>query len=325
MFRIGALSLLVFFSLGATAHAQFDSVEVLSVTISPEYPRPYEVVSITPSSNQIDLSAATVKVYVNGKLVSTGSGTQSTPITVGGPGVRTTVLVTATVGGTTHRKQITIAPGDVSLVVDAASTAHPFYEGGLLVASQGRVRLIALADLRTSKGARMDPSKLIYTWKFGNQILQSDSGIGKSVLNAVAPVRYRDAQVSVTVASTDGSVSAQTSTLVAPVDPLIRMYHVDPLRGVDFNTALPNSFTLSGSEETLRGVAYFFGAKPTLLWSVNGQGSGGDDTVTVRSSGSGSGRANLSLSARLNETHQSVTKTLSVLFSGESGTNIFGF
>ena len=325
MIRVFALLVLLFSISGTVAHAQFSCADPLSLSISPEYPKPYDTVLVTPSSTLIDLSAATMRVSVNGKLVATFSGTEGVPITLGGPGQKTTVSVTATVGGKTYTKKLVISTGDVSLVVEPFSTAHPFYDGGLLLAPQGRVKLVALADLRSGAGARLSPSSLSYTWRLGTKILESDSGLGKTTLIAIAPQRYRDALVSVTVTSSDGAVVGQEAMLLQPIDPIVRIYHTDPLLGVDFSHALSSTYTLRGSEESFRGVPYFFAATPTLAWAVGGQGSGSSNEVTVRTNGNGAGKSTLSLSARLEAARASVTNTISLSFGDTSTTNIFGF
>lgn len=324
MFRALTLSLFFFATTYGLAHAQFSGADPLSLSISPEYPKPYQTIRVTPGSTLIDLSATTMKLSVNGKLVSTFSGSESTSVTVGGPGVKTTITVTATTGGKTYKKTLTVIPGDVALVTEPLSTAYPFYKGALLLAPEGQVRIIAIADLRTSSGTRINPASLVYTWKFGNQTLEGDSGIGKNILTAVGPQRYRDAVISVTVTSADGAVVAQESTLLQPTDPLIRMYKTDPLLGTDFMHALAGTYSLAGKEESFRAVPFFFGAYPSLAWTVNGQGSGTTDEVTVRTNGA-AGSASLSLSAQLSATHQSVTNTLGLSFGKGSGTNIFGF
>lgn len=308
----------------SVAHAQFSANDPLTVSISPDYPRPYETVTVTPRSTLIDLTSASIKIAVNGAVVMTGTGVQSVPINVAGPGLKTVVTVTATTGGKSYTKEITIRPADVSLVVEPMTTTHPFYAGAAQTAPEGRVRIIALADLRTSAGTRLNPSTLTYTWRLGNQILESDSGIGRSILTAVAPVRYRDAQITLTVSAPDNSLVAEAATVISPTDPFIRIYPTDPLLGPDFDHALQGTYAMRGAEESFRGVAYFFGALPSLNWSVNGQGSGGDKDVTVRTTGTAAGTATVSLTARNDAVHQSVTSALRVTFGG-SGTNLFGF
>lgn len=324
MFRALTLSLFLFASSYGMVQAQFSGADPLSLSISPEYPKPYQTIRVTPSSTLIDLSATTIKLSVNGKLVSTFSGTEDTSVAVGGPGEKTTITLTATTGGKTYKKSLVVIPGDVALVTEPLSTAQPFYKGALLLAPLGQVRVVAIADLRTSSGVRIDPAKLVYTWKFGNQTLEGDSGIGKNILTAVGPQRYRDAVIRVIVTSADGSVVAQESTLLQPTDPVVRIYKTDPLLGTDFTHALLGTYALLSKEESFRAVPFFFGAHPSLAWTVNGQGSGTAEEVTVRTNGS-AGTASLSLSSSLPATHQSVTNTLGLSFGKGSGTNIFGF
>jgi hypothetical protein len=327
MLRALLLALTLSFVLAGAhaAHAQFGGgVQVVSLSISPQYPRPYETVTVTPSSNLIDLSASTVSISVNGKLIEKGTGTQSVPVTVGGPGGRTTIVVSAVNGGQTYTAQLDVHPADVSLVVEPVSTTHPFYLGAALLPPEGRVRVIALPDLRTSANVRLDPSTLTYTWKFGDQVLQSESGIGHSILSATGPVRYRDAQITLTVASSDNSIVAQASTVLAPVDPLVRIYQTDPLMGTLYEHALTDAYRMSAAETSFTSAPYFFASTPTITWSLNGTDQGNDTDITVRSTGSGAGTASLGVKASDAAGQQTAATPLSILF-GQAKTNLFGF
>jgi len=316
---------LLFALFGASvAHAQFGNVQVLSVSISPEYPRPYETITVTPDSSYIDMSSSVVTVSVNGVPVERGTGVQSVPVTVGGPGAKTVISVSAVTGGQTYTQAITVRPSDVALVVEPVSTTHPFYLGAPLVASEGRMRVIALADLRTSTNTRLNPNSLVYTWKFGDQILQDQSGIGRSILTAVAPVRYRDAQITLTVASPDSAEVAQASTLISPVDPVMLVYQSDPLLGPLFDNALTGSFAMNGSESSFKAVGYYFATLPTFNWTMNSTPQGSDADITVRSSGAGTGQATLGISANDVARLQSAENSLVVQFGSKSA-NLFGF
>ncbi len=322
--RLTLLVVLVFIFSGMPAYAQVSGTEPLEVTVVPEIPRPYETITVTPSSSLIDLTAATIVVSVNGKTVVTG-GVQRVPITLSGPGELSTIVVKATVGGKSYTKAITLRPADVALVVEPAATVHPLYQGAPLTAAEGRVRIIALPDLRTSAGTRLSARSLIYTWKWGDQILAEQSGIGRSLLDVKAPVRYRDAQISVTVTNAEQSLIAEASTVISPVDPIIRIYPTDPLSGPNFDHALSGTFGMTAEEQAFRGVAYFFGAAPSLAWAVNSQAASGERDVTVRTTGTGAGTANLSLTAMLADTRQSITVRLPVSFGAKQSANIFGF
>lgn len=297
----------------------------LSVVVSPQYPRPYQTVTISPRSTLVDLSASTVKVSVNGTNVYSGSGTQQVNVRAGALGERTTVVVTVTAPGSgTYTEQIILRPAEVSLVVEPTSTTHPFYKGGGLVASEGGVRLVALADMRTAPGVRIPAANLVYRWKLGDRELTASSGIGRSTLVATAPVRYRNADISVTVTSQDGALVGEASTRVSAVDPITRIYRNDPLLGPNFDVALANRFSMADTESTFRAIGYFFASAPTFAWTVNNATSGTDKDLTVRATGSGKGTAQIRLTATDSETRRNTESAVTVDFGDRSGFGFFG-
>jgi hypothetical protein len=302
--------------------AQTLGAEPLSLTIDPQYPRPYQTITITPESSLIDLSSSVVTISANGAVIEKGSGMQSAQVQMGGPGTKTTITVSVLNNGRTTQAQATVRPADVALVVEPTSTTHPFYAGSPLLASEGRVRLVAIADLRTSAGAAIPASSLVYTWKNGDQILQAASGIGKSVLVAKAPVRYRDATITVTVAAQDSSVVAQAGTTLTPVEPVVRLYRNDPLIGPWYNTALSGRVTMGDTEETFRAVPYFFTKLPSINWQVNGTASETNQDITVREN-NGSGTAVLGVSAK-DATGTLSNTSMTVDFGGKKSIGIFG-
>ena len=321
-----SLSLLVLAS-ASKVQAQTDGttdVDPLTLDVSPQYPTPFDVITITPSSTVFDIDNATITVKVNGTTVYTGSGGAGISVPLGGPGSTSNIVLTAVAGGQAYSKTLSIHPADVALVVEPVSSTHPFYAGEALVPSEGRVRLIAIPDLRTSSGHALAPASLEYTWSLGDQVLDSDSGIGKSVLDATAPQQYRDADISVTVTSPDGSIVAQANTTISPITPMTRIYEEDPLLGPLFDNALTDSFAMTDAEDTFLGVPYYFSNTPSLDWTVNGSDSGADPDITLRSTGSGSGTATISFSANDLNTSQSANSTVSVEFGQQNSTGLFG-
>jgi len=307
---------------GHGAHAQLGNVDPLSITISPQYPKPYQIITVTPESSYIDLSSSQVTISVNGTVVQRGSGTEGASVAVGAPGKATAITVTATVGGQTYTKSVNIRPADVALLLEPQSTTHPFYKAASLIASEGRLRIVAMPDLRTSAGAVIPASNLVYTWKNGDQVLQDQSGIGKQVLSAVAPVRYRDTTITLTVSTQDSSVVAQAQTVISPTDPVIYTYKNDALLGPRFENALPGSVSLTDSEQTYRAVPYYFASLPNISWQVNGTPSQTGQDITVRPTGSGKGTALLGVSATAGS--QAANTSLSVSFGSSQSTGIFG-
>jgi hypothetical protein len=322
--RLVLLSLVLALSACGIAQAQFDSTTPLSLTLTPTYPRPNSTAIVSVDSAVIDLNASTVTVSVNGEVAEEGSGVTNVSVPIGASGSTTRITVVAIQGAERYTQELLVRPGDVALVVEPLTTSHPFYKGGSLIASEGRLRLVALPELRTANGAAVNPTQLVYTWRLNGSIMQSSSGIGKSVITAAAPVRYRSAEVSVLVTTQDQSVVAESAVTISPADPLVRIYRTDPLLGTLFGAALRTPFVLGAEEEGFKGVGYHFADAPQFSWSVNGSPSETDDDITLRPTGDGSGTALVSLSARLQEPRQSAEASVSVRYGEERFLGIFG-
>lgn len=306
----------------ASLHAQvIPGVQPVTVTLSPQYPRPYETVTVKLTSTVVSLPASTITIYANGAIIGENSTTAT--FQAGAAGSRTTVR--AVVSGTdgTNEASVSVVPADISLIIEPTATSHAFYEGGVLPAPEGQVRVVALTDFR-SGGTSISPSNLIYTWKLGDRELVAESGAGRNVLTATGPTRYRNATVSVTVATRDRSVVGSASVVVAPVNPVVHIYRHDPLLGIDFAHALSGTFTLPGTEEAFRAVGYHFGAAPTLSWTLNGTDTGSDPDLTLRTTGTEEGTALLGVSADGDGIFSHAESSLTVQF-GRTANGLFGF
>ncbi len=321
--RLFALLCLVFL-FPTAAHAQFTpGVEPLVLSVSPQYPRPYDTVTVSVSSTLLDLAASDIVFYVDGKVM--GEGERKASFGLGAPGTKTSVRVEVSGDGGTTEKTLTIAPADVSLVLEPTATTHPFYRGAALPAPEGSVRLVAVTDFKTAAGASIPPESLVYNWKHGDRQLAAESGIGKNVLVATAPTRYRDARVVVTVTTKDKALVGQASVVVSAVAPVVRVYRHDPLLGIDFAHALEKTFALAGTEEAFRAVPYHFGRTPVISWKLNGADTGSDPDLTVRTTGAERGTALLGVSADGEGLFAHAERSLSLEFGGNAGNNLFNF
>ena len=329
MKKVGIFILVFFFILVTPVLAQSDltsdgTPDPFTVSITPQYPAPYQVITITPSSTTFDIASVLITALVNGKPFYKGTGGTGINVQLGGPGSTTNISLTAIAGGQTYTKKLSLQPATVALVVEPVSSTHPFYQGGALVSSEGAVHVVAVPDFRTASGKEIDPSTLSYSWSLGDQALDSASGIGQSVLDATAPQKYRDATLTVLVTSPDNNLVAQAQTVISPVDPISRIYRNDPLLGPLYDYALADSYTMQGNEDTYLGVPYYFSGTPSIDWAVNGADSGTDPSITVRATGAGAGTADISFTA--NDVTSAITanSTLSVLFGKSNSLGILG-
>lgn len=317
------LALVLLATASSSVHAQFGGgTEPLTISVTPSTPRPYDTVVITPKSNLLNLPATTISISVNGTVIEEGSGGRSASATLGGPGTKTVIRVTAVSNGETYSKEVIVAPVDVALIIEPMTVTPPFYDGAALVAPEGRVRIIAMADLRRDPTTRIPPEQLSYTWKLGDRVLTAESGIGRSVLSATAAPRYRDAQVSVTVGTTDGMLRGTAEARISAVSPELLLYKEDPLLGIDFAHALTGTVLLAQAEETYRAAPFHFASAPSTTWMLNGDTAGNEKTLTVRSSGREQGTARIS--AEASYANESADATFSLDF-GRSRNSLFGF
>jgi len=323
--RIAPVAALALLALPFAAFAQLNSTQAvapLTLELSPENPAPYGTLTITPESSVINLDAAAVTISVNGKKVSSGNDAPVS-ITLPGPGIKTTINATASVGGATYSASTSVFPGSIALIEEPLSFAPALYPGKPLVPDGGSVRLVAIADFETSPGASIASSNIVYTWSQDGSTLDSASGIGRSSIVVDAPLQYRSSTVTVTAENQAGTIVGSASTVLTSQEPTLRLYQDDPLEGIIFDTALSGTFAV-GSGATLIAIPYSFGTdtgSPQVNWFLNGAAAQSGSTITLRPTGSGSGSASLSANASGSGTQAATS--LSITF-GSSGNSLFG-
>lgn len=234
------------------------------------------------------------------------------------------LLIVGFVLPTVAKAQVTST--DVVLVAEPLASAPPLYAGKPLVPLGGSVRVVAMADLRSAPGARLDPSTLAYAWSVDGIAIDSASGLGKRSIIVDSPLQYRSSTIEVTVTSPNGALVAASSLDLVASDPTLRIYERDPLLGILFDHALGSTYTLKGAEATLYGATYSFptalGA-PTLRWFLNGTSVQTGALLTLRPTGTKAGTASLSLTGASSDI-AAASAGLTVSYGSTASTNIFG-
>ncbi|MDE2021920.1 MAG: hypothetical protein KGI71_03345, partial [Patescibacteria group bacterium] len=217
-------------------------------------------------------------------------------------------------------------PEDVALVAEPISSAAPLYPGRPGVPLEGSTRVVAVANLRNTKGNVIAPGTLSYAWTVDGTNIESDSGIGKDAIVVESPLRYRSRTISVTATSQDGSLVGGASLSLSPVDPSIRIYENDPLLGILYDHALSNQYSIPGAESTLYAAPFSFpttDGAPSLQWFLNGNAAQTGNSITLRPTGSGQGNASLSIVSSAGS-YTTATANLSLLFGAAASSNTFG-
>ncbi len=301
------------------------STDPFTLSVTPLYPAPNSLVTISALSASIDLANATMDVSANGTSIYKGS-VRTIDVPVGGAGVLTSVRVVITSNGVSASQTVSVRPEDVVLISEPLATAPVLYPGKALEPLGGSVRIVAMAGFKDGSGTMLDSAQLSYAWTVDNSMQANMSGIGKSAIVVATPLQYRNRSVSVVVQSQNGSFVSGASLSLAPHDPIVRIYENDPLLGIRFDRALASSYSIADAESSLYAALYSFptgvGA-PVINWYLNGASAQTGTMITLRPTGSGKGSASLSLVAAIGDAVRA-TQSLQISFGAKSSTNFLG-
>lgn len=149
------------------------------IKVSPEFPQPFQEVTVSVSSFLTNVSLLNTTWFVNGVVVENGIGIKSIPVTVGASGTLTTVEVQIVLpDGTALKKVVRLIPGSVDILWQATDSYVPaFYKGKALPASEALVRIVAMPE-----GGQDAP--LSYTWSHYRKRVPNSSGYQRTSFEA---------------------------------------------------------------------------------------------------------------------------------------------
>ncbi len=153
-----------------------------------------------------------------------------------------------------------------------------------------------------SNGAHVSPADIVYTWRVDDTVQTRASGVGRTTFTTVSPFFNNSYRLSVTTTSRDGSLVAETSTVITPRKPEIVFYELSPLAGLLDERALVDSYPFVREEVAVRAYPLHITDPQALIpqWALNGTAltiDTGDPFLAVfRKTGSGSGTYRVDLS-----------------------------
>ena len=304
-----AISGILFALLPTVSNAQFNLggtssfADELGVEIVPTYPGPNETVFINLSLYTGDLNSAEISWYLDGKLVSSGTGETSYSFTTRPAGQATKIEIRVSLmNGPSFSKTITLNPASVDLIWESNSYTPPFYQGKAMHPMQGTLKIVAMPEFVKS-GNRIPASKLIYEWSDGNKSYQSQSGYGRNVLVLNGSILGIGEKVEILVRDPASGMTARSSININPIEPKVVFYENSPYYGHIFNSALSGSFKLTGEEIQVVATPFYFSNEQVSSikydWRLNGteiKDLSGSRSAIFRKPEEGSGRSNINLS-----------------------------
>jgi hypothetical protein len=159
----------------------------------------------------------------------------------------------------------TAPAASVDLLWEAQTTAPEWYRGKDLASPGSLVRVVALVESSNSS--------LEYRWQKDGRSLGGVSGVGRNTLEFVAGQPGENHKVEVAVHGASGARLATKALTLAVAEPQLLFYEEDPAAGLNFFSALPREWGVSGPELTVVAAAFFFNANSPLeyRWLVNGE------------------------------------------------------
>lgn len=259
-----------FFSGSLFIHAQ---EVVAKIIVSPEFPEPRSVVTLTLSTYSFNLDTSLITWSVNGAVVLSGEGETTLQVRTGDVGeVRNITVLAESKTGYLVEQQIALTPASVTLLYEAPLSHVPyFYEGRSFAANGGLVRVTALPSLSDGAGA-VPASSLSYTWYVNDEVVKKQSGRGKQSADIRLDYLRSRTSVRVVVRTPLGAAASKTISITPfTVDPIF--YRFDEVFGTLLNSPV------RGRVETSAAIPliiepYFLSTKeskpPVYKWLLDG-------------------------------------------------------
>ena len=276
----------------------------LSVAITPEKPGAFQDVTVTISSYSTDLTRATIRWTVNGKVVLSGMGKKELTTTTGSVGSSTNIIADIILSdGTPITKQIILAPAEVDLLWEAPdSYVPPFYRGKALPASEAKLRFVAIPSINAGLGS--NPANFVYAWKRNYTTVANDSEGAPNALSFSMSYLNNSETVRVDATTIDNSTAAESQITIMPTKPKILFYENNPAMGILYNKNLTTSFSLSGTEGSIIAEPFSFSPRDSgssalqYVWAINDKRittPENKNTLVLHSDGTSEGTASISL------------------------------
>jgi len=229
--------------------------ENLDISLSPQYPGPYDEVAISLSSYTYNLNNSNISWRLNGVEKLSGRGKTVFSFRVGDIGSKNNLSIyIATLEGDVLTREITIIPATVDLLWTAETYTPFYYKGRALPTINSKIKFTAIPHFSNN-------NNLVYKWSSGSQEFPSVSGLEKSSFTYLTGNFSGQNAVTVKVESLDGKSVALATANIPNINSEVILYEEDPLYGVLYNRSLGNNFELKKDRIVIRAEPFYFSSK----------------------------------------------------------------
>jgi len=259
------LILFILLAVAQTAFAQ--NFNEVAMSITPEYPKPGDIIQVSLQSYSQNLQGAKVSWLLDEVLLKEGVGLTKSTITAPLLGEHITLIIKV---NNKEQARRTITPATVDILWEAQTYTPKHYKGRALPVDSSTIRAIAIPQL----GKAVDTAGLIYNWYKGSTLLTKLSGRGKDTITTDSPGLYDDYNLSVEVTNASGIILSKNGVRITTTEPEILFYASTPILGIDLARAIStNNTSQPSNESTFVALPYYFSiTEPQELqytWSVS--------------------------------------------------------
>lgn len=287
------------------ASAQFNTNSTFTqpefgIEMQPKYPAPGEVVTLSINDFRGSSYGANITWVLDGKVIPEAENKRQAKVTAGALGTTQSIEVILTQpGGGRESLQAVISPIYLDIIIEPQTHVPENYLGRALPSIGSIINATALIS-----GAGFRNPDLIYTWRFGQQIIEGGSLRGRNQISFTT-THGNTETLSVQVATLNGIVIANRSVAIPSATPEIHFYEVSALFGMS-NKTITESVSLIGNSLVIAAEPYYLDSRVynnpaitewTLGNAVAETGGGNPYEVTLERTGSG-GVLNLSFHVR---------------------------
>ena len=270
------------------AFAGFIPVPQVSIGIlpTPDYPKPHSTITLRAETYGA-VGDYAYRWTVDGAPAQEGVNARALSVSTGPIGSSKEVGLQLIEAGGAVRGSATfiIHPADVDIIWEAETYVPPFYRGRRLPHAGSNIVLTAIPFL-TSDISDESARAYSYQWRLDAKPLASQSGIGRSTISVSPPFFNNTFTVTVLVSTANGSLAAEKTVSITPVQPLVLAYELNPLLGLLTHRAVQQTVSLVDEEVTLLAMPLFV-ADPealTYVWRLHGsdiQGNADNPRITT--------------------------------------------
>lgn len=257
----------------AFAQSSMSAYQPVFLEINPAIPGPNSIVSARLESYSVNLNAAKIAWFANGKSIGSGIGQVTASFETGAPGSSTRLIAAITLPEGVIRKEIVIYPQSVVLLWESPSYVPPFFKGKPLFAPQGSAVVTAIPNFKYA-GREIPASELIFKWKKDGKLMEGYSGYGRNAISVEGSVIVQPIEISVEVSTGDGVIKATDSVVIPAIEPKVVMYAMSPIYGTLFNKAVNGEYALRSEEFSIAAIPFYFSSSAAdalrYSWTMNG-------------------------------------------------------